>query len=338
MSMAISSLREGDFIGDFQLLFSVEHKYEARANVFVETVVLTVSGLMDVLQDDDFRDIQKECRATGHFRGSQDVGVVATKESYESRMAKYNKLHENMAKKNNKMMDMMAEVEEQNHPGIIMPYNSFHIYWDLLLLVGTMYQCLMMPMRIDRDVFKYYKNGLEIPFDPTLAIDYFFDLVFIVDIFLNARVFAYNDISSGRAEIVTEKSLITSNYIQSSRFRLNLVASLPVDIFGFAASGSWSYLRVLKAVRFLSVTDLIKDFSSHMTDVCVRERGRSERKEELELPTIGASPPLSPPCSYPSLSLSLSRARAGTTRSCPTVLGRPSRWRSGPSSWPSGRA
>ena len=263
--MAICSLREGDFIGDYQLLFSVPHKYAARANAFVETVVLTISGLMEVLADDDFADRRKECKA-GHFRGSKDKGVIDTKTSYEERMAKYNKLYLNVTKKNNKMADMMAVVEDSGKKGIIMPYDPFHVYWDVLLLVATTYQCLAIPIRIDREVFNYTRYDKTAPFDPLLFVDYFFDFIFIVDMYLNARVFAYNEISAGRAEVITDKSLIAENYFASSRSTLDAVACLPLDLLGFAF-GNWSYIRLLHLLRFFSVTSIIKEFSTHMTDV-----------------------------------------------------------------------
>jgi len=265
-SMAICSLREGDFIGDYQLLFSVQHKYTARANVFVETVVLTVAGLMDVLNADDFREISNICK-DGHFRGSTDSGVQATKDSYEERMTKYNKLHENMTKKNNKMADMMAGIEDRGKKGIIMPYSPFHVYWDVLLLLATTYQCIAIVMRINHETFNYLKFDALPPFSFSLYVDYFFDLIFIADMFLNAQVFAYNDISTGRAEIVSERSLILANYVASSRFKLDVVAALPVDIVGFALDHKWSYLRLIKLLRFFSITGIIKEFSTHMTDV-----------------------------------------------------------------------
>ena len=100
-------------------------------------------------------------------------------------------------------------------------------------------------------------------------MDYVIDVVFFVDIFLHTRVFAYLDITTGRENIVTDKSLIQQNYTGSFRFKIDVFSSIPIDVLGLAPFGShlWSYFRLLRLVRFFQFHTYIAEWVKHMEDV-----------------------------------------------------------------------
>ena len=264
MDNPVSSLRPGDYIGDYQLLFGVTHKWGARCNVlFCEVVVLTIQGLSEVIRSSTFRSRFKNYK--GHLRGSTDRGAIATKEVYVEKMEKLNKLHESMNKTTNKMKDMFKQEEDHTKKGIILPNNPFHVYWDLFYLLGIIYLSLVCFVRIDWN----YRTG-TFSFDPSqhfdFLIDFAVDIFFLVDIYLNLRVFAFKQIEFGREVVIQNEQLIQENYTKSIDFKIDVISSLPYDLMAIAFPQYLAYFRLFHLFRVVHLAKIINRLSLHMED------------------------------------------------------------------------
>ena len=165
---------------------------------------------------------------------------------------------------------------------IIFPFDKFHLFWDPLLIIGTYYMCISVPIRIQRtyklavkecklgfddaqNVHGFCKESSELyeGFDPYLVLDYAFDIVFLIDMYLRAVVMAFNDIQGGKDVLVIERPAIFSHYIRSLRFKVDLLASLPLSVVGFAIGYYPQLLRISHMLRFINMATYLKEFSDY---------------------------------------------------------------------------
>ena len=89
-----------------------------------------------------------------------------------------------------------------------------------------------------------------------LVLDYFIDSLFIVDIFINFRTI-YKDRTD---EDVTDGKKIAINYVMYGRFPVDVIASMPLDVFILFINTSESnlkFLGMMKMVRLLRLGRMI---------------------------------------------------------------------------------
>jgi len=126
---------------------------------------------------------------------------------------------------------------------IVLPNNTWRSTWDWILILLVIYSALTVPLEIS---FKY-----DAPLG-ILVIDWFVDVFFILDIFLNFRTAFYN--YDGTFEI--EPSIIRRRYC-TTWFSVDLIASIPIE--RFAGSGSeTSAIALAKMPRLLRLSRLLK--------------------------------------------------------------------------------
>jgi hypothetical protein len=101
---------------------------------------------------------------------------------------------------------------------IISVSSTFRVYWDILIIVCSVYLALAIPLRINRQQAEGKFDGYRFAHSPSRAwlwgnsiyLDYAVDLVFIADIILTARFFAYAAIEGGKAKDITDKVSLRS--------------------------------------------------------------------------------------------------------------------------------
>lgn len=173
------------------------------------------------------------------------------------------------------MKAMMMEIDTDELMGrwAIDPESTFHQYWYPTTILLMLYLLVMVPVRIMLQVGLIDETkGDPTPvtgdtyFDKSLYADYVVDVFFIVDMVLRAFFFAYAEIESGRDILVTDRRAIFKRYISSYRFRVELVASLPLDLCGFG-TGWWAMWRLPHMLRVFLLKTYISDYSMYLEDV-----------------------------------------------------------------------
>lgn len=106
---------------------------------------------------------------------------------------------------------------------IFLPSAPGRLLWDVMIAIMILYYLFMVPLRIAFDIHNPDNHALTGQ-GGWLALDIIFDVLFLVDIFINFRT-AYND--SG--ELETSGTKVCTNYLKGW-FLMDMVASIPTTI------------------------------------------------------------------------------------------------------------
>ena len=144
--------------------------------------------------------------------------------------------------------------------GVIHPFSTFRLRWDLLTLIMLAYNAFSIPFRI---AFGDHKNPLS---NPLFWFDMLFDLGFILDVVLNFFTSYFNE----EGHLVTEKRAIAKKYIKCW-FWIDAVSSIPFELIVILSGGVSSdelrptqlargtkIVRVTKVLRILKLLKLFR--------------------------------------------------------------------------------
>ena len=212
---------------------------------------------------------------------TDDVGARETINMHFQRSERFTLLKESMKKttSNKKVMAMMEmEIVNRNN-FVIEPSSKFHTYWDILKIVGLAYLSIMIPERIrrqygcsrnDDDGCSSYNDDDGSMWHMDIIVDLMVDLLFMVDILLNYKAFAFEEIGEdGRDLLNSNPEAIAERYKKSVRFVIDVAASVPFDIFGLIpAIGRYSLLRLTHLVRIALFPKFLSELQEHL------EKGR----------------------------------------------------------------
>lgn len=126
------------------------------------------------------------------------------------------------------------------------PDGRFRILWDLALGILILYSVISIPIRIGFDV------APEIPNSWQFIVDCLIDCTFAVDICLNFFTGYY----AGKT-LVRNKRDIARAYFRGW-FSIDLITTVPIDLFVELAVGGGSDLRAIKMVRILRLLKLAR--------------------------------------------------------------------------------
>ncbi len=159
---------------------------------------------------------------------------------------------------------------------IIFPFSVFHIVWGPMRVLATAYIAIAAPVRVVEQmaaaVGEHQSTRVTFGFDPTLIVDYACELLFLVDMWLHARVFAFNSVSvDGHDILVVDPVAIRKHYLGSTRFAVDLFASLPCVLSAVLAliAPSLGHGGVLLPLSLLRLPSLIRmcNFAKYIADV-----------------------------------------------------------------------
>ncbi len=161
-------------------------------------------------------------------------------------------------------------------PQVIAPDNSFRLYWDLLMILSIMYYVIGQPLRTM--VAAWCEAEVHLPpsraareevmrfclsqWHPSLGIDYFVDTVFLVNIYLKARLFAFREFDDDREIVVCDPDSIWETYRGSWCFYSDVALVLPFDFLALF-NGYILFYRLLKtayALKLPSITVSVQHF------------------------------------------------------------------------------
>lgn len=102
---------------------------------------------------------------------------------------------------------------------IINSNSKFRTRWDILIIVLSLWICFTLPVQIAFEPATL--NGLS-----NDVINYFADIVYIIDLFLNFRT-TFRNVLTG--DEITDPKVLAWSYLRG-RFVLDLIASIPFDM------------------------------------------------------------------------------------------------------------
>lgn len=157
----------------------------------------------------------------------------------------------------------MLQANDVTKKGLcILPSSRIHVYWDLFCIFAIMYYCISSPIRF---ALFYKSNTLEIAYNPSFYLDYVIDALFLVDLVLRLMVYAYIDIENGRNEVISDRLMIKKNYLQSTWFKVDRVAILPLDFLALPF-GHHTLFRCSKLIRIFQLSKVVKRLQQHFDD------------------------------------------------------------------------
>ena len=162
-----------------------------------------------------------------------------------------------------KMKEMMTKSDNQMlFHSCIGPTSSLHIYRDLFYVLASMYYSISFPIRL---CISYRSENLFSYFNASFLLDYFLDFIFIFDILLQMRYYAFVTYIDGREVIVSEPSQISHIYLRSHRCKIDIICSLPLDLFAFIL-GYPLLMRLPKLIRLQQIPGAVSDLMKHLVD------------------------------------------------------------------------
>lgn len=114
-------------------------------------------------------------------------------------------------------------------PAFTMPNSTFRSVWDVVMLLVCIYYAVMVPFRIS-----FVQRDLMSPdsLAQWLAVEYIMDMLCVLDFVLQMHYFAFIQ----RGELVTDRRLIRSHYIQEGSYWADLVCILPLESVALVVS------------------------------------------------------------------------------------------------------
>ena len=168
--------------------------------------------------------------------------------------------------KSNKLKDMMEKTEIIFKGFRIQPDSKVHVVWDVLALLAIMYYSCSCPIRLASYIGS---NSLRSSYDLLFVLDYAIDFLFLLDLFLRLRVYAYVSYANGRNEVIMDRKQIQAQYIRSEWFAIDLLACIPWDIISLG-TGYYTLCRFPKLARIWQISPLLSRLQKNLDDCMQR--------------------------------------------------------------------
>jgi CRP-like cAMP-binding protein len=125
------------------------------------------------------------------------------------------------------------------------PHSNYCIAWDVMGFVALIYYSVAIPFHIG------FLHGPDLAnYTPFLAIDFFFDLYWAIDIYLRSRYFSIQ-LMTGKYD--SDSNHIWKQYHSSYSFHLDCIASLPLEIFALIPGVPRISLFIFRFVHMIRI-------------------------------------------------------------------------------------
>lgn len=139
----------------------------------------------------------------------------------------------------------------QRELGVFEPQAPFYICWLGVVSLAFVYNAVIIPLRA---VFPYEEDHNRFWF---FFADYFADAIYIVDIIWFKMRVKY--VSNG--QWIDDPKLTRRNYMSKNRFRVDLLALAPLDLFYLKYGMGNALLRILRVPRLLKIQSFWEFFN-----------------------------------------------------------------------------
>jgi voltage-gated potassium channel len=119
---------------------------------------------------------------------------------------------------------------------------------------------------------------LDSSYDPSFAVGYLFDLFFIGDMILKSTVCAYTEHVDGKPVVISDRVEIRRKYMQSERFKVDLLASVPFDVISPIVGKFHVLFRLPKLIRVIQIPGVLSKLQEDLAvsmDVKTNETQKS---------------------------------------------------------------
>ena len=148
---------------------------------------------------------------------------------------------------------------------VLLPNSPYYLLWNCFLFTACVYNVWMIPFRLAFGTSTESSNSL-------LALDWIFDIFFILDMYVNYRFVGF--VQDG-GEIVTDIEKIKKHYLLR-RFKMDIISSFPFDLLTVLLPlrltslriglGIGDLLRLLKLLRFPRYFNVIEKVFAVLQD------------------------------------------------------------------------
>ncbi|KAL3790747.1 hypothetical protein HJC23_010026 [Cyclotella cryptica] len=263
----VGSLLPGDYVGDFQLLFGSINQVGVKGAEFTEVLVLSFEAFKEVLHKHNILDLFLSSTGSA-LRNCSDKGFIETIETNRQSLKKISTMANSIlgGKHKNKLKKMMEDhVVLVSKDFRIEPNSRVHVYWDIIAILGILYYAIELPIRIT----SYHRaESLELSYDLSFLIGYFFDILFITDMILRSSVYSFSTHADGKTIIISDRHEIRRKYMNSDKFKIDLFAILPFDIISVLSGKYHILFRLPKLVRVTQIQGVLSKLQDDL-NVCM---------------------------------------------------------------------
>jgi hypothetical protein len=195
--------------------------------------------------------VSSEVDAQSAFQSLQQL--LASNQKRNAAIAKNLKLVKDSSTKLSKMIVLEEKKENQFLTMLKDPHSRFCLVWDAVGLLSLLYYAILIPFHMG------FLHGASVDSTrPYLSIDFLFDLYWICDIYLR---YHYFDSTTPAGPPLDEDKRLQKHYKHSNRFKLDCVASLPLELFSLIPGTNKMLLYLLRCVHLLRVSYLMQSIS-----------------------------------------------------------------------------
>lgn len=274
----VGTLLPGDFVGDYALLFGVANQVSCQTADFSEVLALDFASFKLVM--DHPRNEQFGFASVGYtFRNSGIDGcsktIQATKESLRKISSTVSTVTCGGGKGRDKLKDMMEQHSAVSKSFSIPPDSTAHLVWDFFSIFAILFYAIESPIRLASHV----RSGNLDSFHTSMVLGYVIDVLFFADMILRSTLYSFSTHEHGKTVVVSDPSAILRRYRSSPKFRIDLLATLPLDILS-VWTGGHALFRLTKLLRILQIPMSISSLQTHL-DVCLDAKTSETQRSVL---------------------------------------------------------
>ena len=262
----VGTLLPGDFVGDYALLFGVPNQVSCQTADFSEVLALDFASfrlVMDHPRNQHFDFASMGCT----FRNSGVDGCSKTIETTKESLRKISSTVSTVTSgggkgRRDKLKDMMERHRAVSKSFSVHPDSKVHLVWDVFSIFAILYYAIESPIRLASHV----RSGDLDSFHASMVLGYVIDVLFFVDMILRSTLYSFSTHEHGKTVVVSDPSAIRRRYLSSSKFRVDLLTTLPLDILS-VWSGGHALFRLPKLLRISQIPMSISSLQTHL-EVC----------------------------------------------------------------------
>jgi hypothetical protein len=178
------------------------------------------------------------------------LGLEKTVVHYQTFFNRFTKVVNTRNSTNKKVIQMInneIDTETIKH-FVILPNSRSRFLLGVIYSLGILYYLIYIPIRImltyncqsyssekmqHLNLFSSIHQICLSSFDYSLVIDYFFDVIFLIEYLLRLKYFAYRCYCNDVEIIVTNQHQIYLKFCQSLKFKIGLLILFPFEIFNY---------------------------------------------------------------------------------------------------------